>query len=112
MTNYKLIKSEFIPMGKVKEFLKGMSVKDMTMGQKYVREHVSKNTKLTSKKAESLIKELEALEIHKLKPYYVVKIADALPEDKEALRVLVEYSKIAFDEEDLEKIMQIVNKYN
>lgn len=112
MVNYKLIKSKDIPMIEVKTIMKGINKRDMTIEQRYVYEHVSKNTKLTARKSKNMLKDLEALGLHKLKPFYIVKIIDSLPEDKESLKIIVQHSQIAFDEEDINKIMQVVEKYN
>ncbi len=110
MTNYKVLKSEFVPMAKVKELLAD-DKKELSVEQKHVVEHVSKNTPLNLKETEALLKDLNALEMHKLKQEFAVKIADVLPKDKDDLKIVLQSSKLSFEEAELDKIMQVVSKY-
>ncbi len=107
--DYEVIKETFIPIAKVKEILK--QVKDKTYEQKLAYEHVKKFSKINLEKAEKLIKELLELEMRKLKEHQIVKIVDLMPKDVEELKVILEKSQLPFKDDELEKIIEIVKKY-
>ncbi|MCD6576107.1 MAG: DNA-directed RNA polymerase subunit F [Nanoarchaeota archaeon] len=109
MVEYEEIKETFVPISKVKEILE--EVKEKTYEQKLAYEHAKKFSKLDAKKATALIKELSNLEMRKLKDDQIVKIADILPKDIDDLKVILAKSKIQFKEEELQKILEIVKKY-
>ncbi len=107
--DYEIIKETFIPTTKVKDILK--KVKDKTYEQKTAYEHAKKFSEITVDKAESLIKELLELEMRKLKEHQIVKIVDLMPKDIKELKVILEKSQMPFKEEEMEKIIEIVKKY-
>ncbi len=108
--DYEVNKETFIPITKVKDILK--KVKDKTYEQKMAYEHVKKFSKISSDKAEELIKELLELEMRKLKEHQVVKIVDLMPKSLEDLKVILHKSQIPFKKDELEKILEIVKKYD
>ena len=107
--DYEILKEEFVPITKVKEILD--KIKDKNYEQKLAYEHAKKFSKLDVKKAEALIKELSELQMRKLKDDQIVKIVDLMPKDVEDLKVILAKSQIPFKDEELNKIMEIVKKY-
>ena len=109
LVEYEEVKETFVPISKVKEILE--EVKDKNYEQKLAYEHAKKFSKLDAKKAQKLVEELSKLEMRKLKDDQIVKIVDIMPKDMEDLKVILEKSKIQFKEEELQKILEIVKKY-
>ena len=107
--DYEVNKETFIPISKVKDILK--EVKDKTYEQKTAYEHVKKFSKISTEKAEKLIKELLELEMRKLKEHQVVKIVDLMPKSLKEIKLILEKSQIPFKDEELLKILEIVKKY-
>jgi DNA-directed RNA polymerase subunit F len=109
LVEYEEIKETFVPIAKVKEILE--EIKDKNYEQKLAYEHAKKFSKLDTKKAEALIKELSSLEMRKLKDDQIVKIVDIMPKDIEDLKVILEKSTMKLSEEEMQKILEIVKKY-
>jgi DNA-directed RNA polymerase subunit F len=64
---------------------------------------------LKVEKAEELAKEIEALDLIKLKDIHVVKIVDFVPTDAEELnKVLVD---VSLDADEVNKILDVTKKY-
>jgi DNA-directed RNA polymerase subunit F len=95
-----------LSMAEVKKFLKGTEDDEK---KKELEAFIKKFSKIQGKKAEELRKELEGLEILKLKPEYIVKIADILPEDAADLNKI--FSDVSLDEDETNKVLEIVKKY-
>ncbi len=95
-----------LSMAEVKKILKA---KEYSEKKKQLESFMKKFSKIQSKKAEELKKELEGLEMLKLKPEYIVKIIDILPEDASDLNKV--FSEINLDEDETNKVLEIVKKY-
>jgi len=106
---YEVLKEEFVPLTKTKELLK--DVEDKTFEQKLAFEHAKKFSKITVQKAEELRKELSSLEMRKLKDTDIIKIIDMIPATINELKVILAQTQVAFKEEDLQQILDIVKKY-
>ena len=110
MIDYEVLEERVVSLPEVKEILKKRK-KEAKYEQKLAYEHANKFAKLTLKQAESLAKDLRALELRKLKDEVIVKIIDLLPKSVEDLKVVVSGSKLGFKPEELEKVMEVVKKY-
>jgi DNA-directed RNA polymerase subunit F len=96
-----------LSMAEVKSFIKDNEETDEK--KKELESFIKKFSKLQGKKAEELKKELEGLEILKLKQEYIVKIIDILPEDAADLNKI--FSDVSLDEDETNKVLEIVKKY-
>lgn len=77
--------------------------------KKQVETFIKKFSKIKLDDAESLRKDLEALNLIKLKPENIVKIIETLPEDAQDLnRVFVD---ISLDEDETNRILETIKKY-
>ena len=76
---------------------------------KEVIEFIEKFTKLNAKETKEMRKEIEALNMIKIKSEHISKIIDLLPEDKEDLNKI--FTDISLDEDETNKILDIVKKY-
>ena len=76
---------------------------------KKVSEFIKKFYKLKPTEAKKLCEELRSLDIMRLKDDYIVNIANFLPQDaSDLLKILPDAS---FDQEEINKILDIVKKY-
>jgi DNA-directed RNA polymerase subunit F len=70
---------------------------------------IKKFNKLKAKEAKELRQEIESLGIIKMKPDYVVKIIDVLPENSEELNKI--FIDVSLDEDETRKILDTIKKY-
>ena len=76
---------------------------------KKVKDFIKKFYKLKPADAKKLYEELAALNLMKLKDEYIVNITNFLPQDaSDLMKVLSESS---FDQEEVNKILDVVKKY-
>jgi DNA-directed RNA polymerase subunit F len=74
-----------------------------------IKRFIKNFSKISAEKAIELQKELEALDLIKLKDYHIVKIVDFLPQDASELNKVA--SDISLDTEEIAKIVDVVKKY-
>ena len=106
---YEKVSETFVPLSKVKDILS--KIDDKIYEQKVTYEYAKKFSKLDSKKAAALIKELSELKMRKLKDNQIIKIVDLLPRDMEDLKVILAKAQMPLKEDELQKILEIVKKY-
>jgi len=70
---------------------------------------IKKFNKLKAKEVKELRQEIEALVIMKVKPEYVVKIIDLLPESAEELNKI--FVDVSLDGDETKKILDTIKKY-
>lgn len=64
---------------------------------------------MKGKEAQALTEKIIALNIPRLKDRHVVKIVDVMPKDIDSLRLLFSNETITIKEEDLKKILDVIN---
>ncbi|MBU2615774.1 MAG: hypothetical protein KKC19_01590 [Nanoarchaeota archaeon] len=84
-------------------------ISDETDFEVEMKKFIKKFTKMDSKKAEELRKELEDLNLIRLRPEHAVKIVDLMPEDQDSLNKIFEDSRVSEDEAN--SILQTVKKF-
>jgi len=84
-------------------------ISDETDFEVEMKKFIKKFTKMDSKKSEELRKELEDLNLIRLRPEHAVKIVDLMPEDQDSLNKIFEDSKVSEDEAN--SILQTVKKF-
>ncbi|MBU2616683.1 MAG: hypothetical protein KKB79_01740 [Nanoarchaeota archaeon] len=84
-------------------------ISDETDFEVEMKKFIKKFTKMNSKKVEELRKELEGLNLIRLRPEHAVKIVDIMPEDQDSLNKIFEDSKVSDDEAN--SILQTVKKF-
>ncbi len=70
---------------------------------------IKKFSKIKIKEAKELKQEIESLGIIKIKPDYLVKIVDILPENAEDLNKI--FIDVSLDEDETKKILETVKKF-
>lgn len=71
-----------------------------------IRAFLKKFAKLNAKKVAELKKNIEALNLLKIKPEHIVKIADIVPEDKDELNKI--FPDTSLDEDETKKILETI----
>lgn len=71
--------------------------------------YLKKFVKIKSEDAKKLKKEIQALDMLKIKPEHIAKIIDIMPEDISDLNKI--FSDVDLNENELNKILEIVKKY-
>lgn len=108
MIGKKVTDTNPITIAEVKEMLGGLSEHyELTYEQNLALDHVTKFSKLDEEAAKKLVEELSEL----IKKTQAIKVADIMPEDMADLRLIFAKERGSFKQEDMEKILEIVDKY-
>ena len=83
--------------------------KELTFRGQKVDDYLKKVSRF--KKYKEIQKELEKLDIPRLKEHHIVKIIDVLPKDLDSLRTMLVGENLTLKQEDLTKIVDVVKKY-
>lgn len=110
VAHYEIIKKKKIPLATVRKVLRKRLKSKLTYEQKMALENAEEFTKTSEYDAESIIKDLKALDMRKLKDKFIVKIADLIPQNKEELKIILSSSKISFKDDEIKQILDIVKK--
>lgn len=82
---------------------------ELTPEQKLALEHSRKFSRVDSKKARKLVKEL--LELGFVSEVNAVKIADVMPSTADDVRLIFSKERASVEKKDIEKILSVVEKY-
>jgi DNA-directed RNA polymerase subunit F len=74
-----------------------------------IKNFIKKFVKLSQKEAKELRKELEKLELMKLRKEHIVKIIDLMPENEEDLNKI--FIDVSLNEDETKKILETVKKF-
>lgn len=108
MIGKKVIDTDPITIAEVKGMLEELSEHyELTYEQNLALDHVIKFSKVDEESAKKIVEELSET----FKKTQAIKIADVMPEDIADLRLLFAKERGTYKTEDLEKILEIVNKY-
>lgn len=113
MPEIKIINENPITMAEVREYLeaKKKSKKELNFRENKSSAYINSFVKIKDKDAEALKKELETLDIVRLKDKHIVKLVDMLPKTLDELRMILSGDEITLKTEDLNKISDIIKKY-
>ncbi len=108
MIGKKVVDTDPITIAEVKVMLEELSEShELTYEQNLALDHVTKFSKIDEESANKLVEELAET----LKKTQAIKIADIMPEDMADLRLIFAKERGTYKQEDLEKILEIVDKY-
>jgi len=74
-------------------------------------EYLGQFAELSPNKFSELKKKIEELNITRLKPEYVVKLADLMPESLNDIKVIMQAYPVTVKQEDLKKILAVIAEY-
>jgi len=95
-----------LDMSEVKKILGSL---EDTEKKKQLEAFIKKFSKIKQEKAKQLKKELNELGLIKLKQEHAVKIVDVLPEDAADLNKI--FIDVSLDEDETNKILEVIKKY-
>ena len=113
MTEISIVEEKPISLAEVREHLeeKKKGKKELNFRENKSLAYITSFAKIKTKEAEELKKELEKLDITRLKEKYIVKIIDLLPKTLDELKIILSGEEVTLKSEDLNKIIEIVKKY-
>ncbi len=99
-----------VTLAEVKDILtERQETGELTPEQKLSLEHSQKFSRVDSKKAKKLVKEL--MELGFVSEVNAAKIADLLPSNADDVRLIFSKERASVEKKDIEKILSIVQKY-
>jgi DNA-directed RNA polymerase subunit F len=108
MIGKKVIETNPITIAEAKEMLvESSEAFEPTYEQNLAIDHVTKFSKLDVETAQKLVEELQEI----IKQTQAIKIADVMPVDLADLRLMFAKERGSHKKEELEQILEIVNKY-
>lgn len=108
MIGKKVIDTDPITIAEVKQMLEEIQEQhELTYEQNLALDHVTKFSKIDEESAKKLVEELAET----FKKTQAIKIADVMPEDLADLRLIFAKERGTHKKEDLEKILEILEKY-
>jgi len=96
--------SESLSLAEAQEFIKNS---EETSNE--IREFVNNFKKLSVKDAKELRKELNGLNLIKIKPSHISKVIDLLPENKDELNKI--FVDVNLEEDEINKILDTIKKF-
>lgn len=108
-----VVEEKPMSMAEVKEFLeeKKKEKKELNFRENKSLVYINSFIKAKSKEAENIKKDLEKLEITRLKDKHIIKIIDMVPKSVDELKVILSGEELTLKSEDLNKIIEVINKY-
>ena len=101
---------KIVSLAEVKDIItERQSESEITAEQKLVLEHAQKFSRIDSKKAKKLVKELTELGF--VSEVNAVKIADIMPSTADDVRLIFSKERASVEKKDIEKILSVVEKY-
>jgi DNA-directed RNA polymerase subunit F len=82
---------------------------ELTAEQKLALDHAQKFSRVDSKKAKKLVKELTELGF--VSEVNAVKLADILPSTADDVRLVFSKERASVEKKDIEKVLSVVEKY-
>jgi DNA-directed RNA polymerase subunit F len=108
-----IISEEPLTMAELKAELAQIKKRDEELGLRSnkTEEYLNKFVKLDTKKAEELIKQIEALDISRLKREHAAKIVDLLPTTSEEVKLILQGYTLTLNAENIKKIADVVANF-
>ena len=100
-----IISKEPLSMAEATKYLEGED-EGIVETKKFIKKFV----KTDAKKAEDMRKALEGLEMIKMRSEHIVKIIDLLPSERESLNKI--FNETSLDEDETNKILETIKKFN
>ncbi len=108
MIGKKIIETDPVTTAEVKKMLEDRSESyELNYEQNLALDHVTKFAKLDPDAAVELVKELEEV----VKKTQAVKLADMLPKDLADMRLMFAKERGSHKKEEMETLLEIINKY-
>ncbi|MFB6088652.1 MAG: RNA polymerase Rpb4 family protein [Candidatus Aenigmatarchaeota archaeon] len=104
-----VLNEEEVPAAEARNSLKKRNDEDLKYEQKICLDFLKKHVDIQVTKARKMMNELE--DVGRIKPHQAAMIVNILPEDKEDVRLLFSKERTRLKEEEMDKILEIVDEY-
>ncbi|MBN2459490.1 hypothetical protein JXB28_04365 [Candidatus Woesearchaeota archaeon] len=113
MGNIQVLEKKSMNMVELKEELANIKKRDteLSLRGNKTEEYVNEFASIKPKQAEELYKDIEKLEIPRLKDTHINKVIDMMPESVDELKVIMQGYTVPVTNENLKKIVEAVAKY-
>ena len=113
MSNYQIIEKEVISNVEVlDEIKKKAKDSELTYREEKTLDNLKKYTKLTMTNYKKAYAELQGHGLDRLENEHFVKLLEIMPKDGTELRAVASHSGTVLVDEDAEKILTVLKKYN
>ena len=111
--NPKILSEEPITMVQIREELKKIKKRDkeLNFNANKTFDYLNELTSFKEEDFDKIIKEINKLEIPRLKEQHIYKIIDLVPESVEELKVILQGYTITISKENMQSIVDVVKKY-
>ena len=103
--------NRILTLAEVKEELSKRKSEDKNERIESTLTYAKKFSKIKYEDVKDIKKELQGLDLMKLKERFIIKIIDILPEDSEDLKKIFVGEDVSLDQNEIEKILGITKKY-
>lgn len=113
MTKPNILEENSLNMIVVRKTLEKIKKRDTELNfrMQKTEEYLQNVTKLSNKDYETLLKELESLNVPRFKDVHLNKIIDLLPKTPELVKLLFQGQTISISDDNAKKIASAVEKY-
>ena len=114
MSKPEIIEKQPVTIAQVKEALKRIRKRDndeLNFRAQRTEEYVNELSVLKAKEAAELVEKITALEIPRLKPEIVSKLADTMPQNEKHLKVILQSYTATVSPENQKKIMAVLDEF-
>lgn len=111
MASIKIIKEEPITMVELKDEIDAIKKRDKELNFRANKTEDYLNQFGKNKDAKELVKKITKLDIPRLKLFHIVKIVDIMPKTLNDLKVVLQGYTLTVNNENMKKIIDILNKY-
>lgn len=113
MTDATIINEEALSMAELHTEIKKIQKRDEEVNFRVskIGEYLSRFLKLKKKDHQELIEKLTALNIPRLKPHHIIKIADLTPTTAEDIKLVLQGYPLSVSNDNLKKIATAVKEF-
>ncbi len=113
MKKPEIIEEEPVNMSKLRGELIAIEERDeeLSFRGSRTKDYLDNYYELDPEEAEELVQDLNDLDIARLKPSFVHKIVDFLPEDMDELDVILKGYTLSISEENKQAVLEVVSDY-
>lgn len=112
MSNYKVLSIEPISNIEVfNEIDKKAKDSELTYREEKTHEYIKKFAKLKVTNFKKAFAEIKELEISRLEDEQIIKVVELMPQNGTELRAIVSHSGVVLVDENVTKVLDVLNKY-
>ncbi|RLJ01612.1 MAG: DNA-directed RNA polymerase subunit F [Candidatus Aenigmatarchaeota archaeon] len=105
-----ILKEEAIPAVEAKNSLQKRDKDSLTYEQKIALDFLKKNVKINVTDARKMFNEL--LEVGRVKPHQAAMVVNILPKTKDDVKLIFAKERLVLNDEEINRILEIVKKYD